>query len=114
MPTKEPFLDAIRDQFARILHDWDHGTQENDSPTEPCWFAYRIEADLLMPTLRAAMSHAWEHGARHGSRGLLPAPDRNQRNPFKPLDECERCHGAHGWYGHFGAWEPCQNCGVAR
>lgn len=65
MNEKDALFDALRDQIARALHDWDHGKQESDSPTEPCWFAYRVEADLLIPLIRPHLVTAWERGYQH-------------------------------------------------
>ena len=94
---KRDLLDALRDQLARVLHDWDHGKTETESPTEPCWHNYRVEADLLMPSIRPHLITAWEDGARNGSRGLLPERKRLLRNPYREHGNactCEWCYVA--------------------
>lgn len=82
MSEKSALLDALRDQIARTLHDWDHGKQENDSPTEPCWHAYRVEADLLMPQIRPHLATAWIRGWE----------DCEKAN-------CDNCYSCGGWIG---------------
>lgn len=73
---------SLRDELAVILHELLCDGRHDDSDA-PCWTAWHIEADILMPPIRRALAAAWEDGALDGSRGLLPYVERARRNPYR-------------------------------
>lgn len=89
-------LDDLRDSLAMRLHgELCDGRHDNEDG--PCWTAWRTEADLLMPDVQRALAKAWADGARDGGRGLLPATERDRRNPYIPhgnLCGCAFCYSA--------------------
>jgi hypothetical protein len=63
-------LDDLRDSLAMRLHGELCDGRHDDSDG-PCWTTWRIEADLLMPDIRRALTDAWIAGARAYCRRSL-------------------------------------------